>query len=415
MRRLLLGLFALLIACTVAPAGNWPAWRGPTADGISDEKDMPIAWSATENVTWKTPLPGGGNSTPIIWGDRVFVTCASQGGALRSVICLERGTGKELWRGDTPYAAKEPTHGGNPYCSSSPLTDGKTVYAWLGSAGVVAYDFSGKLLWRRDLGAFTHIWGNASTPVFYKDTLILNCGPGVRCFLIALDKETGKEVWKTELPDAQGKAEEFKGSWSTPVLTEIDGTMQTIVDLPGYIAGFSPDSGKEIWRCRGLGALAYANPLIGSDVIVAMSGYGGPAIGMRKPKAADQGDLTSSHRLWVVTAKNPQRIGSGVILADRIYLLNEPGFAACIQASTGKELWHARVAGSSWSSTEFVDGKLYSTLQDGTTVVWKPGDTFELLSENKMEEHMNASLAFSDGQIFVRTYKVLYCIGKRKG
>ena len=341
MRQAFLYLASLVLTCAVAHAGNWPVWRGPTADGISDEKGVPVSWSATENVTWKAPLPGGGNSTPAIWGDKVFVTCASEKGQVRSVICLDRETGKELWHDDTKFEGAEPTHPGNPYCSSSPITDGKAVYAWLGSAGVVACDFSGKQLWKHDLGAFTHIWGNAGSPVFYKDTLILNCGPGTRCFLVALKKETGEEVWKQDLPEAAGKTEEYKGSWSTPVLADIDGKTQAIVNLPGFLAGFSPDTGKEIWRCLGLGALAYANPLIGKDVIVAMSGYGGAALGMRKPKAADRGDLTASHRLWV-TPKNQQRIGSGVIIGDRIYILNQPGFAQCLDVATGKELWRGR-------------------------------------------------------------------------
>lgn len=414
MPRTLLPLSALLITSAFASAGNWPAWRGPTADGVSDEKNPPLSWSATENVIWKAPLPAGGNSTPIVWENKVFVTCASNDGHTRSIICFDRENGKELWHGDTPYPQKEPTHNDNPYCASSPITDGKAVYAWFGSAGVVAYDFSGKQLWKHDLGAFTHIWGNAGTAVLFKDTLILNCGPGLRCFLVALKKETGEQAWKHDLPEAAAADPgQFKGSWSTPVLADIDGSQQLIVDLPGFVAGFNPDDGKEIWRCAGLSSLTYANPLVGKDVIVAMSGYGGPALGMRKPKAGDHGDLTQSHRLWL-TPKNKQRIGSGVIVGDRVYLLNEPGFAQCIDAATGKELWSARATGSSWSSTELVDGKLFSTDQSGETFVWTPGDKLEVLNQNALGEKTRASLVFSDGQVFVRTYKALYCVGKKK-
>jgi outer membrane protein assembly factor BamB len=409
----LLAFIPILTTAALVQAGNWNTWRGSNADGVSDEKNPPVSWSATENVTWKSPLPGGGNSTPVVWDDKVFVTCASKGGTVRSILCFDRATGKELWHGDTAYEAKEPTHPDNPYCSSSPI-DGSAVYAWLGSAGVVAYDVSGKLLWKHDLGKFDQIWGNAGSPVFYNDTIILNCGPGTRCFLVALKKQTGDEAWKQELPEAQGKPDEFKGSWSTPMLTQIGEARQLVVDLPGYIGGFDPETGKEIWRCNGLGPLSYADPLIGKQVIVAMSGYGGPAMGMRKPKAADHGDLTKSHQLWRITTKIQQRIGSGVLTGDRVYLLNQPGVAQCFNANTGKELWHERATGSSWSSTTLVDGKLYSTTQDGTSVIWKPGDKFESIAENKIDEHMNASLIFSDGQIFVRTYKALYCIGKRK-
>ena len=416
MKTKLLAFFTILLTATLAFAGNWPEWRGPAADGISDEKDPPTAWSATDNITWKAPLPGG-NSTPIVWGEQVFVTAAGEGGHVRSLYCFNRADGKVMWKDDVAFDGAEPSHADNPYCSSSPITDGKAVYAWLGSAGVIACDLAGKQVWKADIGAFTHIWGNAGTPVFYKDTLILNCGPGINCFLIALSKDTGKTVWKTEVPEALSKGPgEFKGSWSTPVLADIGGTPQILVDLPGYVAAFNPDTGAEIWRCTGLGPLAYANPLVGKDIIVAMSGYGGPSLALRKPAATDHGDLTASHRLWLIVEKkkNPQRIGSGVLLGDRIYTMEEPGFAKCIEAATGKELWHERAAGSTWASTEFVDGKLFSTDQSGETVVWKPGDKFELVSRNPLNEKTRASLAFSDGQVFARTYEALYCIGKRK-
>ncbi|MDB5304792.1 MAG: Serine/threonine protein kinase, partial [Phycisphaerales bacterium] len=396
-----------------ARAGDWPTWRGPAGNGVSDEKETPTSWSATENIVWKSPLPGGGNSTPIVWGDSVFVTCASKQGAIRSVICFARSTGNQQWSADTEFAGVEPTHADNPYCASSPITDGKAVYAWLGSAGVVAYDFSGRLLWKTDLGPFKHIWGNATSPVFYKDTLILKCGPGTNCFLVALNKETGKPTWKRELPDAVGKVEEFKGSWSSPVLCQIGETLELIAALPGYVAAFDPETGEELWRCRGLGALSYADPLVGKETIVAMSGYGGPAIAMRTPKPADRGDLTESHRLWVVT-NNPQRIGSGIMIGNRVYILNEPGIAECLDALTGKTIWKGRAAGSTWGSTILADGKFFTTDQSGETTVWSPGDELKILTHNPLNEKVRATPVFSDGQIFIRTYANLYCIGKRK-
>lgn len=405
-------LFTALVSS--AYAGNWPAWRGPDANGVSDEKNPPIKWSPEQNVVWKAEIPGG-NSTPIIWGDRVFVTAASDQGHLRSLICLDRASGKKLWNSDVSYQKKEPTHEGNPYCSASPVTDGKTVFVSFGSAGAAAYDFAGKQLWQADLGEVTHIWGNASTPVLFEKTVILSVGPGINCYLTALEQQTGKTVWKTPLPEATAKAPgEFKGSWSTPVLAKLDGKETLVVDLPGYVAGFDPATGKEIWRCTGLGLLAYSNPLFGKDAIVGMSGYGGPALGMRIPKANETGDLTASHRLWLVKQKNPQRIGSGVVIGDRVYTLEEPGTARCFDIHTGAEIWHeARVTNSSWSSTELVDGKLFSTDQKGTTVVWKPGDKFEEIGRNEMQDKMRASLAFSDGQVFVRTYQALYCVGAK--
>ena len=406
----------LFLTASLAQAENWPSWRGPAADGTSPEKDPPISWSAKDNVTWRTPAPAG-NSTPILWGDKVFITAATDRGHVRSVICFNRDDGQKLWSDDTRFDGQEPSHADNPYCSSSPATDGNRVYAWLGSAGVVAVDFTGKQLWKTELGSFNHIWGNASSPVLYRESVILNCGPGTNCFLTALDKQTGKVIWKQELPEAVSKTPgEYKGSWSTPVLADIGGATQMLVDLPGCIASFDPATGKELWRCTGLGPLAYSNPIVGKEVIVAMAGYGGAAIGLRKPAATDRGDLTASHRLWQINDRRqiPQRIGSGIVIGDRLYTLEEPGTAKCIEMATGHEIWHAKAIGSSWSSTELVDGKLFSTDQSGDTIVWLPGDKLEPVSHNAMGEKMRASLVFSDGQVFIRTYEALYCVGKRK-
>lgn len=414
---ILIPLMALATTHT-ALAADWPAWRGPTGQGVTAERDLPTTWSATENVTWKTPLPGPGNSTPVVWGDRVFLTGATDAGAKRGVFCFDRNDGKLLWRRDTPFADKEPTHETSPYDSASPVTDGRAVYAWHGSAGVVAYDFEGKQLWHKDLGPFHHIWGNAASPVLHGEVLILSAGPGPRSMLVALNKGSGDVVWQTELADARGdKPDVWKGSWSTPVLRATaggGGGMQVVVSLPGYVAGFDPRDGKEIWRCRGLTDLAYANPLVGERHIVAMSGYGGAALGMRAPKPDETGDLTDTHRLWV-HEKNQQRVGSGVIAGDHLYIVNEPGVAQCIELETGKELAKERVSGSSWGSIVLTaDGLLYLTDQAGTTVILRATPELKVLHENDLGETTRASVAVSDGQLFIRTYGHLYCIGQRR-
>ena len=413
--------FIALCCCLIAPlrAADWPAWRGPYGTGVCDETDLPTKWSATENVAWKAPLPGPGTSTPVIAAGRVFVTCASDGGATRSVLCFGRADGKLLWRQDTAFDREETTHETNPYCAASPVTDGRRVYAWHGSAGVVAYEAAdGKPLWRRDLGPFRHIWGNASSPVLHDGKLILQLGPGPETRLVALGADDGKPVWANDLPEAKGKApDHWKGSWSTPVLHRDDGGRTTLVlSLPGYVAGFDPESGKELWRCRGLSDLVYASPLVGGGVIVAMSGYQGPAMGMRAPKAGETGDLTASHRLWLVEKGNPQRVGSGVIAGDHVYILNDPGVAECIELKTGKQVWKKRAANSSWGSMVLSGDRLYVTDQTGQTVILRAAPTFELLHENDFggNEVTRASPAVSDGQLFIRTYKNLYCVGRPK-
>jgi outer membrane protein assembly factor BamB len=417
LRQALATLAALLMMVGTALAGDWPGWRGPDGGGVSDERHIPITWSATQNVAWKTPLPGGGNSSPIVSGERVFITCATDKGAKRAVMCFDRSNGQLLWQGVTEFADEEPTHGDNPYCAATPTTDGHAVYASLGSAGFVAYDMDGKLLWKRDLGPSHHIWGNASSPVLYQDLVIQLTGPGPSVQLVALNKSTGEPVWQRRLAEAEGEAKQFKGSWSTPVIFINDGRDEMVLALPKFVVGINPLTGQEAWRCGGLSDLAYATPLIGRNVIVAMSGYQGPAIGFRTPRIPDakgSGDITESHRLWV-TEKNPQRVGSGVVLGDYVYIVEEPGVARCLKLETGEEVWKERLGQTTWCSTTLVDGRCYATDVGGTTYVFNPANRFKLIAKNPLgpNENTRATPAFSDGQIFIRTYEHLYCIGVR--
>jgi outer membrane protein assembly factor BamB len=406
----LVALGALVPA--TAFAGDWPAWRGPAGTGVSDERGVPIEWSASENITWKTPLPDQGNSTPIVWGDRVFVTQALEKGARRTVMCFDRGDGKLLWQGEVPFSGKEPTHDTNPYCSASPVTDGERVIAWHGSAGMVAYDFEGQELWRRDLGPFEHIWGNAASPVIHGELVIAHLGPGPQTILAAFDKKTGQDVWRRELADARGKdADQWKGSWSTPVLRPIAGGHELLVSLPQQVSAFDPATGADRWTCRGLGDLVYTSVLFGDDTVVAMSGYGGPALATR---AGEKGDVTDTHRLWLVEG-NPQRVGSGVVVGQHIFILEETGVAECIELATGKSLWEERLGAKSWSSMAHVDGRLYVIDMDGETFVLAANpEKCEIIARNPLGELTRGSLAFSDGQIFIRTYQKLYCIGERR-
>jgi outer membrane protein assembly factor BamB len=401
--------YSCLLAAPAA-AENWPQWRGPTGQGISQESDVPLRWSASENVKWKVKLPAQGNSTPIVWGDRVFLTSAEDNAATCSLFCFDRSTGRELWKQSVPAKFKQPTHGTNPFCSSSPVTDGKAVYVWQDSAGFFAYDLDGKELWSKDLGEFKHIWGTASSPVLYKDLVILSAGPGLNTFLIAMNKETGDEVWRVTPEGATSKSvEEYHGSWSTPVFLEAEGGTQMILMLPQRLVAFDPETGKEIWSSRGLGKLTYTSPLVTKDVIVAMSGFHGPAMAVR---TGGQGDVTDTHRLWLHEDRNllPQRVGSGVVVGDHVYILNEPGVAWCLDIKSGERLWEKRLSGKSWCAMVYAAGRIYATAESGDTIVIEPNpNECVVLAENKVGELTRASLAISEGQVFQRTYQHLYC------
>ena len=404
---------ALALLPAAAFADDWPAWRGPTGQGISREKDLPLHWGPERNVKWKRPLPAPGNSTPIVWKGKVFITQASERGRNRATLCVDRRNGEVLWTRVVAYEAREPTHKTNPYCSASPVTDGERVIVSHGSAGVHCYDLDGEEIWRRDLGKFDHIWGNASSPVIRGDLCLLNCGPGPRTFLLAVDKRTGKDRWQVDIPGGSaGKSgrESWTGSWSTPVVVPEGGRDVALLSYPGRLRVFEVATGKELWSCGGLGKLVYTSPLHAEGVVVAMSGFMGPPLGV---KTGGSGDVTGTHRLWRFE-RAPQRIGSGVVSEGHIYIVNDTGVAECIELKTGKGVWKERLGGRSWSSVVLAGDRLYTADQAGNFFVLRAAPRYEKLARNRLGETTRASIAVSDGELFIRTYKHLWCIAEKK-
>ncbi|MBI5760862.1 MAG: PQQ-binding-like beta-propeller repeat protein [Planctomycetales bacterium] len=408
-----------LLSTSSLLAGDWPAFRGPDGTGLSNEKNVPLKWSPTENIKWKAPLPAPGNGSPIVSKGKVFVTVATDKGKKRSLLCYDRKTGEQLWAKHVAFEGDEPTHGTNPIGSSTPVADGERIVVWHSSAGVVCYDFDGNELWKRDLGTFRHIWGYGQSPVILGDSVILNCGPGVRTFVTALDRKTGETLWQTDEPggdagleSVDGKRAPWIGSWSTPVIIRVDGQPQILVSFPHHANAYDPKTGKILWTCDGLGDLVYTSPVIGDGVAVTMGGFHGPAIAF---KLGGSGNVTETNRLWQIKPGNPQRIGSGVILGKHMFMANAgPPIAQCIVVETGEDLWKERMPGNdNWGSMIHVDGRLYVTNQAGGTNVIAPNVAkFELLATNELGENSNSTPAFSDGQIFLRTFKHLWCIGE---
>lgn len=415
-----------LVATSIAAAADWPAWRGANGIGISTESDLPVKWSTTENVRWRFPLPEAGNSTPIVWGNRVFVTQAV--GKRRTLMCVDRESGKLLWQQGVDTQENEPTHGTNPYCSASPVTDGKRVIASYASDGLFCYDFDGNVLWQRtDLGKQIHIWGNGASPVIYADLCILNFGPGETTYLIAVNKETGKTVWKKEeatgygeAPKSEGEGKKsnaatYIGSWTTPPLINVDGQDQLLMSWPRRLAAYDPQTGNELWTCSGLNPLVYTSPIFEDGIVVAMGGFNGMSIAVR---AGGQGDITESRRLWH-QPKTQQRIGSGVIKDGYIYIHNDPGVAECFDLKTGERVWQERLKGSeaggtNWSSIMLAGDNCYTINQSGDCFVFKASPKFELVSVNALGERSNSSIVPSNGELFIRTHKALWCISNAK-
>lgn len=404
----------LALAAVGVSADDWPAWRGPDGSGRTREAGLPIKWTATENVRWRTALPGPGNGTPIVSKGKVFLTQSlDPQGRSRALMAFDRATGKLLWQQAVPFEGKESTHGDNPYCAGSAATDGERVVANLGSAGMICCSQDGKVLWRAEVGILEHIWGNSATPVFYKDLVITNLGPGERQFLLALDRRTGREVWRVDEPGGKAglTSRDWVGSWSTPAIVKVNGRDELIQTWPHAVKAYDPASGRLLWTCAGLTPLVYTSPLVSPERVIAMCGYGGSWLAVRP---GGSGDVTETHRLWRVE-RAQQRIGSGVILGDRIYMVNEPGVLQVIDSATGIPIAEHRVSGSTWSSLLAAGDRLYSINRQGETTVFSTGTELKILSRNPLNEKTHASIAPSNGELFIRTYQALYCISEKKG
>jgi outer membrane protein assembly factor BamB len=296
------------------------------------------------------------------------------------------------------------------------VTDGTAVYAHFASAGILACDLAGRKLWHRDLGPVLHKFGNGSSPVLYKDLLLVYQGPGEPTFLTALDKRTGKTVWTKQ---ETGINDQNFGSWSTPFVLRVGDQDELIMPLPGDRVGdaglfkaYDPATGAELWRCAGLGNEVYAMPVVSAtgDLIVGISGFQGPTMAVRP---GGRGDVTATHRVWR-TAKNPQRIGSGVLHEGYLYLADADGFLECLEAGTGKNVWKERLGGNLWGSLVLADGKIYVSNLEGRTFALAASPKFAVLARNDIGEPTYAALAVSEGELFLRTYQHLYCIARMK-
>ena len=318
------------------------------------------------------------------------------------------------WQHTLPCDVEETTHKQNPPCSASPVTDGKAVYAYLGSSGVVACDFDGNRLWQRDLGPVLHRWGNGGSPVLYRDLLVVFHGPGDPSILYALDRASGRTVWQSQ---EVGINSNIFGSWSTPLVVRCGERDELIMPLPGekiggpgWFKAYDPASGKALWKCDGLGNEVYAMPIADrrGEVVVGISGHNGPTMAVRP---GGTGNVTASHRLWRTEKKNPQRIGSGIIHDGLLYIADATGIIECADARTGEPLWKERLGGNLWGSILLAGGRLYVSNLEGDTFVLRAGREFEVLAKNSVAEPIYAAPAVSRGELFLRTYEHLYCIG----
>lgn len=417
-------IVALLLICSTGslPAANWPSWRGPAQNNISSETRFPTQWSRERNVKWRTPLPEAGNSSPIVWGDTVFVTQAVRDGKERTLMALDRATGKLRWQHGVAFAAADPRHQSNPHCSATPVTDGELIVASFASAGIVAYDFNGKQLWNTDLGPQQHEWGQGSSPVIQGDLVIVYHGPGKFSALHALAKRTGAKKWSVPLTEVDpperfdgfaGQREGKLGTFSTPLVITADGRDEILLPVVNKLRAFAPATGRELWSAEGISPLVYASPTLGEGTLVMYAGFFGNVTYL---KPGGEGDVTAN-RLFYERRMRKHTIGSPIIKNGHVYLCVTDGFAQCYELATGKMLWEERLtatgaSGQIWGSGVLAGDRIYVNNQSGDTFVLRAAPKFEVIATNPLGELANSTPALSDGEIFLRTHTALYCIAE---
>jgi outer membrane protein assembly factor BamB len=398
---------------------NWPNWRGPDNNGSVSDEGFPLSWDRTNHVQWRVTLPEPGNSSPIVWKDRVFVTQAIA--QRRTLWCVDAKDGRVLWeRGPTYTLPEETMRESNPYCAASPVTDGERVIAFFGSAGLYCFDFEGKELWHADLGKISHPFGTASSPCLGEDLCYAYVGPGENQSMVAVNKRTGKIAWRTDA--LRPSAEEAKqistngppvGSWSTPTLIENAGRKELVMCFAFRFGSYDSLDGKLLWQRSGLGLQTYVTPQWTDGMLVTMSGS--VAHALRPPRTPG----TEPELVWT-QPKSKFRFGSGVTTDQHLYYLSENGLAECWEKQTGRVLWQERLQGpgkkmTSWSSLSKAGNRIYAPNQSGDVFVFAAEPTFRVLATNSIAEPTNASLALANGKVVMRTDQSLWCFGPAKG
>ncbi|MBC8352336.1 MAG: PQQ-binding-like beta-propeller repeat protein [Planctomycetes bacterium] len=389
--------------CSLRGETNWPGWRGPFGTGASQAIDLPVKWNDS-NVRWMVQLPGQGQSSPVVWEDKIFLTAADDAGGTRIVMGLDRATGELLWQDNAWTGEPERTHPMNMFASATCATDGEVLIAFFGRGGIHAYDLAGKKLWSRDLGLFKGPWGTAASPIIFGDLVIQNCDAEGKSSIIGLDKRTGKTTWETPRDRLRG--------WSTPLL--VDGPERTEVVVNGEqgVTAYDPATGEQLWFCKGDRGRGTPTVTRHEDILIAVSGRPGDMFAMR---TGGSGIVNATHEVWRTSRKAGRDLPSPIVVGDYLVVVSlRPGLATCYDAATGTELDKTRLDGNFSASPISANGLIYIPNEAGDAFVLKPGKKLEVTAVNQMavgdDEIFRSSITPSGNELLIRSDRVLYCI-----
>jgi outer membrane protein assembly factor BamB len=381
-------------------AKYWTRWRGPSGQGLVTTGKYTDKWSPTAGVKWKVPVPGRGHSSPIIWGDHIFLTTEREDGAKLSMLAFSRSTGKQLWETFVPTDSIEHVYPKNSRASATAITDGKLVYASFGTHGLAAFDFKGKLAWHTPVGQLNNYHGSAGSPILYKDRIFIyqdhKGSNTTKPFVAAYDKATGKQIWKTDRVEMTG--------WGTPVVIRAGDHDELIVSSMRRVYGYNPDNGKELWTVSGLTVEVIPTPVVAEGLVICSSGRQGPTIAIRP---GGSGDVTQTHVAWT-SPKGSPFVPSGVVVDGILYMVNDiQSILTAHDVKTGEVLYQGRLGEAKkegFSASPIAhNGKLFFTNDDGETFVLQAGREFKLLHVNQLGEQTLASPALVDGRWYFRT------------
>jgi outer membrane protein assembly factor BamB len=394
--------FSLSVGALAADS-NWPHWRGPRGDGHSAETKLPIRWDAS-SVVWKTPLKGNGQSSPTIWGDRMFLTTELENGKQRVVFCVGLRDGRVQWEHIAWTGEPEPSHKMNGWASATCSTDGEVVAAFFGKGGLHVYALDGKPLWSRDLGSFEGPWGTAACPTIVGDLVIQNGDSDKDAFIEAFDKKTGKTVWRKKRPDNRG--------WSTPVLLQRGGRDELVLNGHAGVTAYEPATGAELWFTKNSNGRGEPTVTLAGEMLYVVCGLAGDMYALRL------GNSSQPETVWSAPRRGGRDLPSPIVVGDYVIVSTLNGIATCYDTQTGKQHWQQRLNGQFSSSPIAYSGLVFFQNEAGETVVIEPGPGFKVVGRNTLDaapdELFRASLTPLGGRIYSRSNKFLYCIGEPK-